>query len=98
MLRAARLMRNAITDYYFPRSFTKAAFTQDEFMKAMNILGDGIAESSDRDKATEQLKAIDEIEQSTSSFKEKCHALWLIVSGESESDSVALLASGPPTA
>ena len=97
MLRAARLMRNAITDYYFPRSFTKAAFTQDEFMKAMNILGDGIAVSGDRDKATEQLKEIEEIEQSTSSFKEKCHALWLIVSGESESDSVALPASGPPT-
>ena len=84
MLRAARLMRNAITDYYFPRSFTKAAFTQDEFLKAMNILCDGIAESGDRDKASAQLKAIDEIEQSTSSFKEKCQALWLLVSGEAK--------------
>jgi hypothetical protein len=84
MIRAARLMRDAITDYYFPRRFSSMDFKQDEFMKAMNILGDTMAESSDRDKASAQLKAIDEIEQSTSSFKEKCQALWLLVSDEAK--------------
>jgi len=96
MIRAARLMRDAITDFYFPRRFSNMDIKQDEFMKAMNILGDTMAESNDRDKAFEQLKVIDEIEQSTSSFKEKCHALWLIVSGEAKSDSNALPASDPP--
>jgi len=79
MLRAARLMRKPATDAYFPRNFVKTAFTQDDFMKAVNILGDGMARSTDRDRASEQLRRIDEIEASSCPFKDKCQALWKLI-------------------
>ena len=82
-------MRKPATDAYFPRNFVKTAFTQDDFMKTVNILGDGMARSTDRDRASEQLRRIDEIEASSRPFKEKCQALWKLIQEESSDEDEA---------
>jgi hypothetical protein len=81
LLRSARLMRDSLTDSYFPRRFTGLAFGEKEFQVAMNIFGDTILKNPDPQRAKEELALLDEIESGPEKPKAKCAAVWRIITG-----------------
>lgn len=82
LTRSARLLRESLTDRYFPRRFIGLSFSEEEFRTAMHIWGDVIVKKPDPRQAQEELSALAEIESSTKGAKEKCAAVWRIITGE----------------
>ena len=83
LLRSARLMRESLTDSYFPRRLSGLSFKAPEFQAAMNIFGDAILKDPDPRRAKEELAALNKIEAGDQKPKEKCVAVWnLIVGGK----------------
>ena len=81
LLRSARLMRQSFTDNYFARRFSGLSFTEDAFRNAMNVFDDSIVKKPDLQKAREELSIIEKLEKGPECPKEKCYALWCIISG-----------------
>ncbi len=79
LLRSARLIRESLTDSYFPRRFSAMSFTQDKFIKSMDIFGDMILKKSDLKRAREELSNLQLIENQAGALKEKCNAVWQII-------------------
>ena len=84
LLRSARLLRESVTDAYFPRRFAGLSFTEPDFQAAMNIFDDSIAREPASRRALVELKALDEIEAADQNPKEKCAAVWQIISGSAK--------------
>jgi len=82
LLRSARLMRDSLRDSYFPRRFSGLAFTQKEFQAAMNVFGDSILQNPDPKRAEAELVLLNEIESCSEMPKDKCAAVWHIITGE----------------
>jgi hypothetical protein len=82
LLRAARLARESLTDAYFPRRLSGLCFKEQEFLAAMDIFGDAILKSPDSHRAKAELTMLDEIESSSEKPKEKCAAVWQIITGK----------------
>ena len=85
LLRSARLMRDSLTDSYFPRRFTGLSFAEKEFQAAMNVFGDSILKIPNPQRAKEELALLDEIESGPEKPKEKCAAVWRVIMGETKS-------------
>jgi hypothetical protein len=84
LLHAARLLRESLTDFYFPRRFTGLSFTEQEFQVAMNVFNDAILKDKDLRRAEHELAELEQIEDSDAKSKEKCTAVWHILSGRKE--------------
>jgi len=85
LLRSARLMRDSLTDSYFPRRFTNLAFGEKEFKAAMNVFGDTILKNPDPQRAKEEAALLDKIESGSEKPKDKCASVWRIITGEIKS-------------
>jgi hypothetical protein len=84
LTRSARLLRESLTDRYFPRRFIGLSFSEKEFRTAMDIWGDVIVKKPDPRQAQAELDALAEIESSPKGAKEKCVAIWRIITGKKE--------------
>ena len=82
LLRSARLMRESLTDPYFPRRLSRLSFKESEFQAAMDIFGDAILKDADPRRARSELDELAKIEAGDGKPKEKCAAVWKIISGE----------------
>ena len=81
LVQSARLLRKALTDAYFQRSFSGLSFTQDELKKAMNIFDDIILRKPDFDRAGSEIRALKDIEDAETLVRDKCSRVWDIISG-----------------
>lgn len=84
LLRSARLMRDSLTDAYFPRRLSGLSFKESEFQAAVDIFGDAILTDPDPKRAKEELAALTQIETGDGKPKEKCAAVWTIIAGETK--------------
>ncbi len=85
LLRSARLMRESLTDAYFPRRLSSLSFKESEFQAAMDIFGDAILKDANPRRARAELDELAKIEASDGKPKEKCAAAWTIITGETKS-------------
>jgi len=85
LLRSARLMRESLTDPYFPRRLSGLSFKEPEFQAAMDIFGDAILKDADPRRAKTELDELAKIEDGDDKPKEKCAAVWTIIAGETKS-------------
>ncbi len=85
LLRSARLMRESLTDAYFPRRLSGVSFKAPAFQAAMDIFGDAILNDADPRRARAELDELAKIEVSEGKPKEKCAAVWTIITGETKS-------------
>ena len=85
LLRSARLMRESLTDHYFPRRLSGLSFKEPEFQAAMDIFGDAILKDADPRRAKTELDELARIEDGDDKPKEKCAAVWTIIAGETKS-------------
>lgn len=76
---AASLVRKSLTDSYFPRSFSKTSFSEQECLKACNLFSDHLLGSQDRMKAQDEEEKMDSILSSEAPPKIKCEQLWILV-------------------
>ena len=82
LLRAAQLARESLTDAYFPRRLSGLSFTESDFQTAMDIFRDAILKDGDPRRARLELEELSRIETSDSKLKEKCLAVWKVISGD----------------
>lgn len=82
LIRSARLLRESFTDRYFPRRFIGLSFSEEEFRTAMDIWGDVTLKKPDPRQAQVELDALADIESNPKGAKEKCVAVWHIITGE----------------
>jgi hypothetical protein len=81
LLRSARLMRESLTDAYFPRRLSGLSFKESEFQTAMDIFGDAILKDADPKRAKEELAVLERIETGDQKPKAKCAAVWALIVG-----------------
>jgi hypothetical protein len=81
LTRSARVLREMHTDPYFPRRFSGLAFTEEEFVRALNVFGDEIATQPTKDRAKEELEKIGTIVEGQTPAKKKCKAVWQLIRG-----------------
>lgn len=85
LLRSARLVRESLTDAYFPRRLSGLSFKEQEFLAAMDIFGDAILKARDPRRAKTELEELAKIETGDAKPKQKCAAVWRIISGDTAS-------------
>lgn len=81
LLRAGRVLREMLTDPYFPRRFSGLTFSEEDFRTAMNVFGDSIATKPEEGRASDELQKLDEIQESAQPTKQKCQEVWTIIRG-----------------
>ncbi len=86
LLRSARLMRESLIDSYFPRRFKGLSFNENNFRDAMNIFDDAIVKAPYLHRARAELLDLEKIEKSSEGPKEKCTAVWRIITGKLQPD------------
>jgi hypothetical protein len=84
LLRAAQLARESLTDAYFPRRLSGLPFNESQFQTAMDIFGDAILKDGDPRRARLELNELAKIEAADSKLKEKCVAVWKVISGKQQ--------------
>jgi hypothetical protein len=82
---AAGKFREQLTDYYFDRGFSGKAFTKEEFLQTCNVFDDNIVAKPEHDRAKAEIIKIKEIMDSETTPKEKCEAVWKLVSSTGKS-------------
>ena len=82
LLGSAMLLRESVTDPYFARRLAGLSFTEAEFHAAMNIFEDGIGRDVSQRHARDELKALDEIQESQRNPKAKCAAVWNLIAAK----------------
>jgi len=80
-----RYMRESLTNPYFPRRLSGLSFKEPEFQAAMDIFGDAILKEMDPRRTKDELDELARIEDGDGKSKEKCTAVWTIITGETES-------------
>jgi hypothetical protein len=84
---AARKFREQLADpFYFDRKFSGKAFTKEEFLQTCNVFEDRIVAVPDYDRAKAEILQIKEIMDGESTPKEKCQAVWKLVSFSNSSN------------
>lgn len=81
LTRSARMLRESLTDYYFQRRFSGLSFSDAEFRKACDVFDDVIAKKPDNGQAKAELDQIDDFLESELPSKEKCRAIWQMITG-----------------
>lgn len=84
LLRSARLMREALTDNFFQRRFKGLSFTEEDFLSVMDIFNDVIIKTRDLQCARTELVELRKIGNGPKDPKEKCVAVWHIITGKSK--------------
>lgn len=82
LLRAARLQREFLTDPFLARRLSDVSLREEEFLDAMDIFGDNILKEPTIRRAKDESAELTKIEASDVNPKEKCAALWKLISGE----------------
>jgi hypothetical protein len=85
LLRAARLLRESLTDRYFLLRLTGLSFTEQEFRVAMNIFDDTILKDPNWHRTENELVELEQIQGSNAKSKEKCADVWRIITESKES-------------
>lgn len=62
-------------------SFSGLAFSEEDFRKAMNVFGDGIAAKPETGRARDELQKLDAIQGTAHPPKRKCQEVWNIIRG-----------------
>lgn len=84
---AATKFREQLADpFYFDRKFSGKAFTKAEFLQACNVFQDRMASESDYNLAKGEIAKIKEIMDGETTPKEKCQAVWKLVSTSDSSN------------
>ena len=81
LVRAAIILRESMTDSYFPRRFSGLSFVETDFRNACNVFGDLIVTGKDTTRAKDELRMIDEINKAEKPAKIKCLEVWSLVTG-----------------
>ncbi len=81
LVRAARVLRELLSDPYFPRRFSGLAFSEEDFRKAVDVFGDVIASKPETARAKEELRKIEDIQSSTQPAGQKCQEVWQLIQG-----------------
>jgi hypothetical protein len=79
---AAFRFREQLTDYFFDRGFSGKSFTKDEFLQTCNVFDDRMAAESDFKRAKDEIVMIKEIMDGETTPKEKCQAVWKLITGD----------------
>jgi hypothetical protein len=87
---SAMRFREQLTDYYFDRKFSGMAFTKQEFLLKCNVFEDQIASETDSIRAKAEIVLIKEFMDSEMKPKDKCMAVWKIVSFSNSSNAIKL--------
>ena len=66
--------------FYFDRKFSGKAFTKEEFLQTCNVFEDRIVAVPEYDRAKAEIVQIKEIMEGETTPKEKCQAVWKLVS------------------
>jgi len=83
---AAKKFREQLADhFYFDRKFSGKAFTKEEFLQSCNVFDDHIVAKPEHDRAKAEMIQIKEIMDSETTPKEKCEAVWKLVSSAGKS-------------
>jgi hypothetical protein len=83
LVRSTRILRESLTNSYFPRRFTGLSFSEDDFRNACNVFGDAIVADKKTKRAKDELLVIDKIQDDRKPAKEKCQQLWQLLRGAS---------------
>jgi CheY-like chemotaxis protein len=78
---SAILFRTAAINPNLEHELTFNTFDHDMFLRAMNVLGDLMAESPDKERAIDELKEIRELEKTSDTYRQKCSRLLAIIRG-----------------
>jgi hypothetical protein len=82
LMRYARILRESLTDSFFPRRFTGLSFSEDDFRKACDAFGDVIVAKQETNRAKDEQRKINELVDAEKPSKEKCQELWRMIRGE----------------
>ena len=82
LARSARILRESLTDPFFPRRFTNLSFSADDFRKSCDVFEDDIVARQEGNRAKLELNRVDEIINATKPIKEKCQDVWRLIKGE----------------
>jgi hypothetical protein len=85
LLRSACLMRESMTDAFFPHRLAGLKFLAQEFLAAVDVFDDRILKNPDPPVAKQELTEIEQIESGSGKPREKCQALWQMISGRAHS-------------
>ena len=80
LTRSARILRESLTDPYFPRRFSGLSFSETDFRKACDVFGDVIVKKQEASRAKDELCKIDEIVKGEKPSRDKCQEIWQLVS------------------
>lgn len=81
LVRSARILRESLTDSYFPRRFSGMSFVEMDFRNACNVFGDLIVAAQDTTRAKAELCMIDDIFEAEKHAKAKCKEVWCVITG-----------------
>ena len=81
LVRSARILRESLTDRYFPFRFTGLSFSVDDFRKSCDVFGDVIVSKQETNRARTELQKMEEIISAPKPAKEKCQEVWYLVRG-----------------
>ena len=74
------MLRESLTDPYFPRRFSGLSFSETDFRKACDVFGDVIVKKQEASRAKDELCKIDEIVKGEKPSRDKCQEIWQLVS------------------
>jgi hypothetical protein len=77
---AVKFREQLANPFYFDRKFSGKAFTKEEFLQTCNVFEDRIVAVPEYDRAKAEIVQIKEIMDSETTPKEKCQAVWKLVS------------------
>lgn len=81
LMRSARILRESLTDPFFPRRFAGLSLSEEEFRKGCDVFGDVIASQQDGNRARTELRNLEEIIESKEPAKERCQKVWRVIKG-----------------
>lgn len=82
---AKKFREQLANHFYFDRKFSGKAFTKEEFLQSCNVFDDHIVAKPEYDRAKAEMIEIKEIMDSETTPKEKCEAVWKLVSSAGKS-------------
>lgn len=80
--RSAGILRESLTDRFFPSRLANVSFSDDEFRACCNPFSDLIVREPGHSRARSELKAIEEILAAKKPAKEKCRDVWQLTTAE----------------
>jgi hypothetical protein len=77
--RSARILRESLTDPYFPRRLSGMDLSENDFRGACNVFEDTIVAKQNAQHSKNQLQQLDQIMEAEKPAKEKCRDVWRLI-------------------